>query len=85
MPPKRAPNVFALFVKNSFKKMPSDMALKEKFVRAAEEWRALSDAEKEEYKKEMTDGLVRYRQEMSAYLEKLSPEEMVEFKKMRKV
>ncbi len=84
-PPKRAPNVFALYVKSAFKRMPSDMSLKEKFVKAAEEWRQLSDEQKDEYKKEMTDGLVRYRQEMAAFLNSMSPEALAEFKKLRKV
>lgn len=83
-PPKRAPNVFALYVKSAFKRMPSDMSLKEKFVKAAEEWRQLSDEQKDEYKKEMTDGLVRYRQEMAAFLNSMSPEALAEFKKLRK-
>lgn len=84
-PPKRAPNVFALYVKSAFKRMPADLSLKEKFVKAAEEWRVLSNEEKDEYKKEMTDGLVRYRQEMAAFLNSMSPEALAEFKKLRKV
>lgn len=84
-PPKRAPNVFALYVKTAFKRMPADMPLKEKFVKAAEEWRVLSNEQKDEYKKEMTDGLVRYRQEMAAFLNSMSPEALAEFKKLRKV
>lgn len=84
-PPKRAPNVFALYVKSAFKRMPADMPLKEKFVKAAEEWRVLSNEQKDEYKKEMTDGLVRYRQDMAAFLNSMSPEALTEFKKLRKV
>lgn len=83
--PKRTPNVFALFVKDSFQKMPSDMPFKERFTRAAEEWRSLSDDQKDEYKKKMTEVFVRYRQDMAAYLESLSPEQIAELKKLRKV
>lgn len=83
--PKRTPNVFALFVKDSFKKMPSDLPFKERFQRAAQEWRSLSDDQKGEYKKKMTEVFVRYREDMASYLESLSPEQLAELKKLRKV
>ena len=85
VPPKRSPNVFALFVKNSFKDMPADLPVKQKFIRAAEEWRELSENQKEEYKKQMTEGLVQYKKQMADYLDSLSPQELDDFKKQRKV
>ncbi|KAJ6225242.1 hypothetical protein RDWZM_003787 [Blomia tropicalis] len=84
VPPKRSPNVFALFVKNSFKDMPADLPVKQKFIRAAEEWRELSENQKEEYKKQMTEGLVQYKKQMADYLDSLSPQELDDFKKQRK-
>lgn len=84
-PPKRSLNVFAIFVKDRFKLMPSDMPIKEKFVKVGEEWRSLPVEQKEHYKKQMADGFVQYRQEMANYIESLSPEQLVEYKKQIKV
>lgn len=84
-PPKRSSNVFALFVRDCFKRLPSDMSVKEKFVQAGQEWRQLSPEEKEHYQKMGTEEFVKYKTALNSYLESLSPEEMVQFEQKKRV
>lgn len=84
-PPKRSLNVFALFIKDQFKKYPSDMPVKEKFVKAGQDWRSLTVEEKEVYKKMTTENFVQYRKDMTAYYESLSPEALTQYKQLIKV
>ena len=65
--------------------MPADLPIKEKFVRAGQQWRAMSEEEKAAYKREMADNLVSYRQEMQTYLDSLSDEQLAEYKRLQKV
>lgn len=84
-PPKRSSNVFALFVRDCFKRMPLDMPVKEKFAQAGQEWRQLSPEQKDYYQKMGAEEFVKYKTAMDNYLKSLSPEQVDQFKQMKKV
>ncbi|KAH9491175.1 hypothetical protein DERF_015907 [Dermatophagoides farinae] len=83
-PPKRSSNVFALFVRDCFKRFPSDMPVRERFSRAGQEWRQMTAEQKEHYQKMSTEEFVKYKSAMNEYLGTLNEEEMAQFKKMKK-
>lgn len=84
-PPKRSLNVFALFVKDQFQKYPSDMTVKDKFIRAGQDWRSLSEDEKEVYKKLTAESFVQYRKDMNDYFNSLSAEAKAQYQQLVKV
>lgn len=83
--PKRIPNVFALYVRDHFKELPSEMPIKEKFMKASQSWRTLSIEEKDRYKKTYADNFIQYRKQMTDYLNALSPEDKENYKQMIRV
>ncbi|KAF7490743.1 hypothetical protein SSS_02902 [Sarcoptes scabiei] len=83
-PPKRSSNVFALFIKDCFKRLPADMPVKEKFSIAGKEWRQMSDEDKEPYLKLGSEEFIKYKTAMNEYLKSLSASEMDQYKKNKK-
>ena len=83
--PKRSPNVFALFIKEQYKAFPDNMSNKERFNLIADKWRNLPEDEKDVYRKMMAENMIKYRQEMAAYMQSLSPQEIEELNKFKQV
>lgn len=84
-PPKRSSNVFALFVRDCFKRFPTEMPVKERFARAGQEWRQMTPEQKEHYQKMSTEEFVKYKSAMNEYLGTLNDEELAQFKRIKKV
>ncbi|KAH9413539.1 hypothetical protein DERP_008017 [Dermatophagoides pteronyssinus] len=83
-PPKRSSNVFALFVRDCFKRFPTEMPVKERFARAGQEWRQMTPEQKEHYQKMSTEEFVKYKSAMNEYLGTLNDEELAQFKRIKK-
>lgn len=61
------------------------MPVKEKFAQAGKEWRQISPEQKDYYQKMGNEEFAKYKTAMNNYLESLSPEQIDQFKQIKKV
>ena len=72
---------YTLFLQDQMKLMPEGIQSKELFIRIADLWKSMSDAEKEEYRKLSVDT----NKKNAAYFDSLSTEQLEALKKFKKV